>query len=356
MNPNHSKFSLKNFILTRKKKIMLIVAGLFIFSVSCSVTSTLAWYAINKSFTVRNLNVVIGSEQETLRLGIRDANGEVVFKDEYTNEDLDISHDGLLPVSAMRSEEWLNNTSILDSEKMPEFREAYWGPTTQITNYATEGFVRKEFFLKSSRDCSLYLSDETFAKPNEAKNRITADTYTDISYEHLNDAINSLRMSFYVDSNNSYTIVNPGNSLTTYYGGLLDLNLDGYYDIDHTNNAEFAYGEVNGGVSYLDYTYSDSTPYPNSTSTFIANHPNNVKLVDLSKTSFKKENSRKLSEVCINEEVGQTSNAPLCILHKDVVQRIVVSLYLEGWDEHTVDHIQRAAMDVSILFMALYNL
>ena len=339
-----------------KKRLMLWVAGLFLFSVSTSVTATFAWYTINREFSIEHLNIHIGSIDTTLLLGIRGQDGEIIFKDEYTKEDLDLSHDALDQVSAMYSSEWLDDETKSNDEKMPEFRSAYrFGTDKGKTAYAQEGFVRKEFFFKSSQDCSLYLSDESYVVPNIEKNQKTVETYGDVTLEGLNEAVNSLRMSFYMDDPSNYVIVNPGNSNTTSYGGPLDLNLDGYYDYDPVEKKEYAYGEVEGDIYYKDPTQEDTEP-AESDSTFIANHMHGVKQIDLERTSFKQENSRKLSEVSINIDEGQTSNKPLCILRKDEIQRVVVSIYIEGWDKHTIDSIQRASMDLNLLFAALYNI
>ncbi len=339
-----------------KKRILLVTAGAFLFSISTSVTATLAYYTINTAFSIEHLNINVGSIDANLYLGIRDKEtGGIIFKEEYTKEDLDLSHDALEQVSAMYSEGWLNDTSVADDVKMPKFCSAYTlGSSKTQTSYASEGYVQKEFFLRSTQDCSLYLSDKTFFKPNEEKNQKTAATYG-LSVDDLNEVVNSIRMSLYMDDPSNYVIVNPGNSDVTYFGGLLDLNLDGYYDYDTSSNKEYAYGQLENNVSY-NGTGESLTPYEDSKSTFIANHKNGVSLLDLTNTTFKKENSRKLNEVTINEEEGDTSNTPLCILHKDVVQRVVLSIYLEGWDKHTIDSLQRASLDVSVLFTALYNI
>ena len=337
-----------------RKKVLFFTACAFSFSISCSITATLAYYSISRAFSIEHLNINVKSIDANLYLGIKE-NGQVVFKDEYTKEDLDLSHDGLLPVSAMYSDSWLKNGED-NSTKLPQLCSAYsLGGEKNQTSYAKEGFVQKEFYLKATQDCSLYLSDETFFKPNLEKNIDTAENYG-LSIKELNEVVNSIRMSFFVDDPDNYVIINPGNSVETYFGGLLDLDLNGYYDYDNTSKKEFAYGEVEGDVVYLDQQLENSSPYKDSKSTFIANHSSGVYMVDDKKTVFKKEPSRRLDEVTISKDEGQTKNAPICVLHKDVVQRIVLSIYLEGWDQHCVDSLKRASLDVSVLFTALFNI
>ena len=343
-----------------KKRALLITAGAFLFSISCSVTATLAYYTINTAFSVEHLNINVGSIDANLYLGIRDkATGLPKFDDiseEEWKEGLDLSHNALEQVSAMYSESWLNDSTPAD-QKMPKFCSPYnFGVNKGQTPVASgDGYVQKEYFLRSTQDCSLYLSDKSFFVPNEEKNKVTAATYG-LSVDELNEVVNSIRMSLYVDDPTNYVIINPGNSNVTYFGGPLDLNLDGFYDYDPETNEEYLYGQPKGVVPY-DRIGQSTTPYENSTSTFIANHKAGVKGWDTSNPNyFKQENSRKLNEVTINEDEGDTTNTPICILRKNQVQRVVISIYLEGWDTHTIDSIQRASLDVSVLFTALYNI
>ena len=337
-----------------RRRVLFFTACAFSFSVSCSITATLAYYSISRVFSIEHLNINIQSIDAELYLGVNKG-GEIVYGDKITQEDIDLSYDGLLPVSAMFSESWLNNGED-NKTKLPKFCSAYgMGTSKNQTSYASEGYVQKEFYLKATQDCSLYLSEDTFFQANYEKNKYTAETYG-LSLDELNEVTNSIRMSFFMDDPNNYVIINPGNSKETYFGGLLDLDLDGYYDYDHESKKEYAYGEVVGSVTYLDQPLIESSPYKDSKSTFIANHSSGVYMVDNNKTNYKKEPSRKLDEVIIKNDEGSTKNKPICVLHKDIPQRIVLSIYLEGWDTHCVDSLKRASLDVSVLFTALFNI
>lgn len=340
-------------LLSTKAQLLFGGSLAFLFSLSCSVTATLAWYTINDVYQVNHLNVKFLSTGEKLELGIRDENGDVVFKDEYTSEELGFGDAVLDEVSGMYSSEWLEDTTIPADEKFPVFRSSYRGNIDhRKTRVAEDGYVQKEFFLRSTQKCSLYLNDTSYFVPNLDANAVTATTYG-LNADELNQVVNAVRVSFYTEDN--YVIANPGNSEETYYGGLLDLNLDGYYDYDSLAGEEICYGEVLGDVVYKDQI-DESSPLSPNYSTFNGNHKDNVSLVDLEKTQIQKENSVKLDEICLNLEDGDSPYSPICVLEKDEVKRVVVSIYLEGWDRHTVDSIQRASFDACIDFAALYNL
>lgn len=343
----------KRKIVSSKKKLLFGASAMLLFSISTSITATFAWFGLSSAFSIEHLNINFKTKDVALYLGIRGENGLVEFKDEYTAEELSLSHDGLVPVSSMYQEDWLNDTSIPDDEKLPQFCDSYRpGLSHNKTNYAAEGFVQKEFFFKANEDCSLYLSDETFFTPNVEKNKEAQDIYG-LDIDQLNEVVNAIRVSFYMDDVDNYVIMNPGEKEDTYYGGLLDLNLDGYYD--YQDGKEIAYGQVIGDVSYLDTQIGESEPLENNKNTFYGNHKDNIDLVDMNKTSFAKEKSRTLEECILHSDEGDSENEPLCLLHKDEIKRVVVSIYLEGWDYQTVDGLQHASLDASLIFAALFN-
>ena len=365
----------KNRIMSKgKRRTLLIAAGAFLFSVSTSVTATLAYYTINSAFSIEHLNINVGSIDANLYLGLRDkTTGQPKFDnitDEEWKEGLDLSHNALEQVSAMYEKTW--NTGA-GEDILPKFCSAYrFGTNNGQTPYADPaGYVQKEYFLKSTQDCSLYLSDadvdldeeghdkntgyRTFFIPNEEKNAVTAAT-RGVSVEELNNVVNAIRMSLYIEDfsgDYKYVIINPGNTEETYFGGPLDLNLDGFYDYNKDTNKEYAYGEP-VAVDPYDGVGDQVDPMENSKSTFISHHKNGVAKVNEAK--FKKENSRRLNEVTLNKDEGDTPNVPLATLKKDKVHRIVLSIYLEGWDKDTIDSIQEASLDVNVLFTALYNI
>lgn len=337
-----------------KKKILIATSMMFLFSITTSITATFAWFTLSSAFSIQHLNINFQTKTPALYLGIRGEDGNPVFKDEYTAEEVGIGYDGLVPVSGMFQEDWLSDTSVPDSEKMPKFCNSFRPgfPKTK-TPYAEDGFLQKEFFFKANDDCSLYLSDETFFIPNEEKNKESEQIYG-LDINQLNGVVNAIRVSFYMDEVDNYVIMNPGEKEDTYYGGLLDLNLDGYYDYE--SGKEIAYGQsINSDVVFKDEQLETSVPLENNKNTFFGNHKDHVDLVDLNKTQFVKEKSRQLDECILYSDEGNSNNIPLCLLHKDEIKRVVVSIYLEGWDYQTYDGLEHACLDASLIFAALFN-
>ena len=344
-----------------KKKLLLAVSVAFLFSLSCSVTATLAWYQVNAIFSIKHLNINFSTADVSLELGVKGDQGEPNFDPEYVAShvawaDRDGRQDGLLPVSSMYSEEWMNQvTEDNINESVPRYRKAYRGPyDNKITSFTEvgEGYVQQEFYLRSNYDCSLYLSSESYMVPNLDKNHTTAVNYG-LDENGLNDVVNATRLSLYTGE--EFVIVNPGVSEETYYGGLLDLNLDGYYD--NIDDKEVVYGQYSGNLDYKSpLSPQETSPLVDNKSTFEGNHQPGVYRADLDSIEIAKENSVPWNKATLDVNAGNTSNKPITILHADEPKRIVCSIYVEGWDKHAIDQVQRASFDISIIFAALYNI
>ena len=341
-----------------KKKLLLAVSCAFLFSLSCSVTATLAWYQVNSIFSIAHLNINFSTADVKLELGVRGDQGEPNFDADYVAghvlwADKDNRQDGLLPVSSMKSEEWWTESAKTDNTSVPRFRRAYHGPyDNKVTSFTDEmdGYVQQEFYLKSNYDCTLYLSSDSYMVPNLDKNKETAANYG-ISEDGLNDVVNATRLSIYTGE--EFVIVNPGVSKETYYGGRLDLNLDGYWD--NVDNKEVVYGQYEGDLQYIT-PLSESSPLEDNKSTFKGNSKAGVEIADLSSITIAKEPAKRWDEVLLDVNAGNTFNEPITTLHADEPKRIVCSIYVEGWDEHAIDQVQRASFDINIIFAALYNI
>ena len=71
---------------------------------------------------------------------------------------------------------------------------------------------------------------------------------------------------------------------------------------------------------------------------------------------IKKEEAKPLRDLMFIEDemIGQKIE-PLLTLEANVAKRLVITTYLEGWDLHMTDMLDKASMDIHISFVPLYN-
>ena len=333
-----------------------------------STVATVAWYNIVDISRISNLNFIFENDDSLFEMTLLDQNGEVIKNDDgsinygpYTNSELGITEETKLDnVSGMYENVWLNENTAME-EAYPTFRSAYrYGGSHQCTDDATggytleghqNGYVQNVFILKANVDCSIYLSDHTSLVPDYDTNETIARR-TGVNADDLNQAAKAARLSFF--SNDGYTIVKTEDEVTN-YGGVLDLDLNGYYD--SRSGKEVLYGEYD--ESQLVYEGVGQSEEPMETkNTFISHHQKDINMVKDEDKIVKKENSKTISSLIYNEETwmhGSDLPEPICKLRANEEKRLVVSLYIEGWDIHAIDSIQLACFDMSIGFVALLN-
>ena len=352
---------------------MIISSVLFAFGVATSSVATLAWYNMNDIAAIGNLNLRVGIEQNAwLKLEL-EKNGERIIDEDddgYTKEELGIEGKYLGQVSGMFESDWLNETTDL-KEVVPHFRKHFRPRSNDKPIEASQDdedsfYVQNEFYFKAGHDMTIYLSPECSIAPNKEKNE-EAGARLGVDPNKLNNVVNAIRYSFLTDE--GYIICKPSSvSKQTYYGGILDLDKDGYYDYNE-DNKEILYGEYNSTPKYIDGEVEDLDPLKDNKNTFIANHAKGIQKVDFvdeDRTTFtdingqhieiKKEKSYALNSLRFDETnylAGKLT--PICHLEKGEEKRIIVSIYMEGWDEYMTDEIASASFDVNISFTGIID-
>ena len=339
----------------------MIGSALFSVALATSIASTYAWYSVLEKGYISDLNMLVSADMDLL-LGVKDKDtGEIIFpKSTYSKEDFGYG-DGfyLHDVSGMFKEVWLNSADPETTN--PEYCSAY-RPFTGRYNYTSpaspkDDYLRYEFYLKSNIDCAIMLGEDTGFTPNVLSNEVVARE-KGRNVEDLNKVVDATRVSFYsadgyvVAKKNKVSLLYPETS----YGGLLDLNNDGYYDYDYSTNEEIVYGEYEGVPSYLDDTSGTNIPYGPDKGVFVANHKEGVKKFKEGSVEFKQENAVPFSELIFNEEtmIGKPIT-PLLQLKAGEAKRLVMTIYLEGWDKNMTDLLSLASMDAKVSFIPLYN-
>ena len=261
----------------------------------------------------------------------------------------------------MYENSWLNDdVTKIDS---PVFKEAYrTGKINRESSYketavAEEGYFSKEIYLKASHDCYAMVNEtSTFSNNPEANENIAqtlTDAYPTLNHDeivsNLNTTYKSLRYSF-LYNDKDYLIYDPYKEADTLFAGPLDINKDGYYDYYYSNASryEFLYGDYSNSDKVIygtnEYNYDDTNFKP---STFVAKTATSANHIDLNKSIenglvVEKEDSISSSEL--------KEKRHLFLLKQDEPYRVVLSIYLEGWDLDNTSLAMYGAFNANLVF------
>lgn len=270
-------------------------------------------------------------------------------------------------------------------EDKPKFAYDYEHISEQYTpSYASDGFFSQEVYLWSDMDLDVTISKEaTYFSSNREKNkqvisyiRSTYPEYKEKTDDEILDILDkikySLRLSILVPRIDGYKyyIYNPnkqvdkdGNHIETYFVGNLDADTDGFFDYDIYNGNEVLYGEYGslGNVVYDDPIHED-IPAKGIVTCFNSGHKQYTRSFNLEKSIKKgfnavKENSISSSTVEDDLIIHLTgSDDPTTSGESEEGKtipkenKIVVSIYIEGWDKENTNIVRFANFDANIEF------
>ncbi|MCR4562992.1 MAG: hypothetical protein K5694_07320 [Bacilli bacterium] len=329
-----------------------------VLSFSASVTATYAWFSLNDVAVVQNLSMDISGEDKYLHIGWKDENGNIINSDSFDENDLEnifpgFSKESVLdPLTSNYQDEWLNSSTVL-ADARPVLRKSYQPTSPRKSEVADKGFFQFDFYFTCDEDSYLFLADGSKMETNVEKNRDTAERFG-LNVEDLNKAIDALRISFLSDD--SFHIAEFGEEVSnTRLGGPLDVWLgDGYYD--SSNGKETIYGEYEGEVNYLPALPEDSEGYSAEDRFFPAKHRAGIEIADLENVAFKEEDTVTFSSMILPENAGTfypDVTHPITRLKANIPQRVVVTVYAEGWDLDHTNLIARASLTMHLSFTAL---
>ncbi len=342
-----------------KKKALLILLITITSTCIASVGFSAAFFTGDSDINVKDVDISLTSDP-TISLGIKNTDGEIVYSDSLTTDSLG-SIPVFIPVSSMYKSNWLNDT-VTKVDK-PTFKEAYRtgkisDPNTyRETSNATEGYFSKEIYLKASHDCYAMVSDTSTFSPNTTENDKIAtdlkDTFPSLTHDeivtNLNTTYKSLRYSF-LYNDKDYLIYDPYKEESTLLASPLDINMDGYYDYYSSNGAyyEFLYGEYQNSDKLLYGSNNfNAGGEINKTTTFSAMTKTNVNHIDLNRSI--------LNGLSVAEEDSISSSElkemrHLFLLKGNEPYRVVLSIYLEGWDLDNTSLAMYGAFNASLTF------
>ena len=348
-------------------KKRLIITSLFsvIALVALSISFSIAWYASSTRVGVRTIKIEIDDDRE-LKISLSPELD--TFKDSLIQGEDELNEVDLYkPVSSMLSYTWMD-----EKKPMPEFRDSSSVEQingSPIPDVWDNGFYRQELYLLADDDVWVTVDNEktSFLPDVEAnkesarlyKNKAIYQGYTeDQIVEALNNLKNCMRFSILIPDEDiyDYKIVDPYKSGETLLGGLLDNMNDQYYDTYKAEDEEYyeiVYGEVynRDKIVYDEPTHTDIEPN-GEYSAFTAKikgsaHHFNYDASVANGFSIKKEESLSLSDL---EGLGSKIRIPL---KRGEPRKIVLSIYLEGWDRDNVNNTMGANFISNVTFKIL---
>lgn len=329
-------------------KLFALTGAVFALAIGVSATSTFAWWQLTEVFRLGGFEMSVDTSDLSFQIG-RKVDGEITYSDEgYTLSDFGYEKPTLDNVSGMACTGYPVDYS---DAFVPTFSSGYVGPVSGLTSEATEGFVQLEFYCLANKDAFLYLSEDTIATPNAEANMEAAQK-KGVDPDVLNNVTNAARLSFY--SPLGYVITELGEHEDVDYCGLLDLYGRGYYVTDD-NDKEFLYGVYDGTPTYspspLDadvYDYGDKEQ-----DIFHAKHRAGSYTLNLDSFTPKKEVAHPIADYFVPD--GYNDTLPVAAIKANEPTRLLVSIFLEGWDHDMTSALIDASFNIQIGFVALFS-
>ena len=372
------KSSLKNTMSRSNIRVLSLgIAACFATAIAAG-TATYAWFDVGGK-SVADLQVNLSSQGFDLDIGYKVEGGEILYSDTLTKDDMvngincTGAKDPLSDVSGMYQSKWLNESFD------------YKNGTPKIYSLATDnsidvGFFQFELFFKSESPALLFLDDNCSLEPNaEANNRIATLMNKDedkfpggkVEGRDLDQAVYGVRMSFLSEKVTTKTgnfvggfnLIDPKkNQDVTYFGGLLETDVDGHYDYDESTKRERVFGEYTGTPIWESELNPTEIPVGEGNQTcFNSGHAAGVYLFDPEASAangfaFAKESTNSMEYHTLHKNEGQyreENRHALAYLPSGVPTRVVFTMYIEGWDLDTTNYISSAVFDLNLGFTAL---
>ena len=351
-----------------------------------SVSMSVAWYATSRSLYVNSIDILIDADRE-LEISTSKDEG---YTDHLEHQESDATG-VFMPVTSAHSSIWMS-----EQRDMPLFYDdTLYSEEEDFQTFevARKGFYSQKLYIRSDDSVWVTLdASKTFIHANTEYNKGFADKlykkyhreYTqqelynltdeykhsmeyyyskcsvDEFKEKLDGIVSAMRYSILIKDENeySYTIFDPNKNEVKpiYLGGVLDNDIDQYYDFYKKNGSdeyrERVYGEVTGDESLYDYTdvkdedldYLDSNDIANA---FNARHKPGVKKFNLQESLDKGLKIKKEEAIDLKNFNSSDFRFPVYI---NQPKEIVVSIYIEGWDKDSINYTMGAAFYSDLVF------
>ena len=323
--------------MNRPLRLSAAIASALSLLILPSVLVTAAWFRIQSfasiqgmSLTMRGANLEIGYKRGDF-IRYMEGQGELDPKDLDPNYK---TNRRLADVSSMFLDQWLNEETIFEST-FPMLRKSYATDESHtLTERAKDHFLQFELFLRCSDYCHLFLDDSSFIE----------NVNPDI------DLLSSVRISIY--TRDTFLIAEgKTNASATRFGGPLSIrNKEGYYDYE--DGREILYGEYDGEPNYYPPSDADSK-HEGPTTAFLAKHKAGIQAVNAESVKFAYESSVSFESLIYKE--GAEGLHCLGVLKPKEDYRLVLTIYLEGWDRDLDDRMADGSLNAAINFLGLLD-
>ena len=355
--------------MKHNKLILAFFIGVIALNVAAA-SFAVAWYAASRSLYINSIDITIDAERDLTISTSRD--GEYVDHINHT----EVEATGVfIPLTSAHSADWMSEKPDMpvfyDETKYSEIENA------KLYEEANKGYFSQKFYLKS--DDNVYVTidaEKSFIKENKEANKKYAqelyeeyqlfdDPYyknltVDQIEEMLDRLINAMRYSILIKDGDeySYTIIDPHKEGETLLGGLLDNDVDRYYDYYKVTNSdeykERVYGEISGTPEQYVYddaldedsSYLNENEAPNA---FNARHKKGIKRFNLEE-SINQGLEIKKEETIDLKDFGNDVVPFHFPVYRNTPKEVVVSIYIEGWDLASVNYTMGATFISDLAF------
>lgn len=305
--------------IKRKKKIIITLSVISLLAVVGSVTGTYAWFEYEARAGLNFKGTTVGKTDELLIGFVSKEKIEGIpgLKQDESNPNIYWSSDGLdsnllLYYSELNGFAGKNLSPVTSGAFHKGESLSLTGAPAYLDNSGMNGPANKQNYFSlqlvfkhsmSSGKRGIILSDVDVSGKGEVKD--------------------ALRIHF--DSNEDKFIYSPTseNNGATPVGGILDLNLDGYYDVG-SDNKEYVYGQGEN-IIYHNHQSEDEEPIKEELrDTFNGAHKNGTYGVDLANSTFKGAEYIGNKDVLFDKLLASTDE-------KDGLIHLNMTVYLEGW-------------------------
>lgn len=354
------------------KRRNLIIAGLGLINATllASIGLSVAWYASGALLYVQEIEITFRGDKK-ITAGLDE-------DFEHYKEDIAFDNKNYYPISSMFSDEWLDAKA-----SKPRFRREYTAIShdnvdsytkSELITTEEDGYFSKEIYLYCESNVILTIDNEkTSFTPDKEGNREVARTLSnnpqeqESIYNDLNDVVKSLRASILIPDAEDYHyyIINPykeeeEDDGEVYLCGLMnyDDNVNEYYDsyFVEEERYEYFYGEYNDEnlLIYDEPNIGDSSLIGNRPDKFHAKHQEGVHSVNLQDSLAngfvpKVEPSLSLKQADSTTPEGEIDGVRIK-LKAFIPTKIVLSIYLEGWDKDNTSYVELGKFNTNISF------
>ena len=377
--------------MNKKKLILTMYIGVIALAVA-SVSMSVAWYATSRSLYVNSIDITIDADRD-LKISTSKDGG---YKDHLSHQEVGATG-VFLPLTSAHSSLWMS-----EKKDMPVFYDesmSYEHEDAQLFSVSERGYFSQKFYIMSDDDVWVTLdasksfihANASYIDGNEAlgvegyaqklynlhHHEYTAQEEANLKedYKHsidyyysqysvedfkanLRKIASAMRFSILIKDEDeySYTIFDPNKEEDTLLGGILDNDVDQYYDSYQKNGTnefyERVYGEVIGDQSLYVYDegLQEDSDYPNTNeplNAFSARHKAGIKRFNLEKSLEKGLEIKKEESIDLKNFKSSDFRFPVRI---NQPKEVVISIYIEGWDKDSVDYTMGASFVSDIVF------